>query len=101
MLLLLLEFNFLFYINNARLDRYSREFSEENKFELLRSLENCGWPIKEQDINAVEKEIELAHKYIQQSRDIRDLIVRKEDIIEKETIITSENVIKKKFLCLL
>ncbi len=60
---------------------------------MLKSLQNCGWPIREHDINAVEREIELAYKYIQQSKDIRDLIVRKEDIIHKETIVTTENVL--------
>ena len=59
---------------------------------MLKSLENSGWPIREHDINAVEREIELAYKYLQQSKDIRDLIVRKEDIIHKETISTTENV---------
>jgi hypothetical protein len=69
-----------------------REFCDENKHKLLQSLENCDWPIKEHEIEAVEREIELAYKYLQQSEDIRKLIIRKEDIIPKEKKIIAEKV---------
>ncbi len=59
----------------------------------MRSLENLNWPIKEEDVDLVKREIELGEKYLQQSKDIRDFLLSREEVYRKESIIKSDKVI--------
>ncbi|XP_070554779.1 von Willebrand factor A domain-containing protein 3B-like [Ptychodera flava] len=51
-----------------------------NKLEMMQALDRLGWPISENDIVLLEEEIELAAKYIQQSKDLRKAAERKSSI---------------------
>lgn len=43
----------------------------ENKSELMSSLDNCGWPISQNDVYLMEEEIKQAQSFLQQSAKIR------------------------------
>jgi hypothetical protein len=64
----------------------------------LRSLKDLDWPIKEEDIDLVKKEIELGEKYLQQSKDIRDFLLTREEVYRKESLIKSDKVISHLYM---
>ena len=37
----------------------------------MKSLDNCGWPITQNDVYLMEEEIKQAQSYLQQSANIR------------------------------
>lgn len=53
------------------------EFDETNKESLLKGLQYCNWPIKQKDIEAVEKEIELAKRYLRLAQELSYYILGK------------------------
>lgn len=44
---------------------------EDNRVKLMKALDNAGWPIREQDILLLEKEIARGEKYKEQAEDLR------------------------------
>lgn len=44
---------------------------EDNRVKLMKALDNAGWPIREQDILLLEKEITRGEKYKEQAEDLR------------------------------
>lgn len=44
---------------------------EDNRVKLMKALDNAGWPIREQDILLLEKEIMRGEKYKEQAEDLR------------------------------
>lgn len=53
------------------------EFDETNKESLLKGLQYCNWPIKQKDIEEVEKEIELAKRYLRLAQELSYYILGK------------------------
>jgi len=44
---------------------------QEFKAKLTQSLDNCGWPVSQVDVNLMEEEIQQAETYLEQSENIR------------------------------
>jgi hypothetical protein len=54
----------------------------------MKSLETLNWPVNQDDIESVKKEIELGEKYLKQSKDMRKFICNQNeatDADEKES----------------
>ena len=43
----------------------------DNKESILTDLEDQGWPIRKEDVDLLENEIEQANVFLQQSKDLR------------------------------
>ena len=43
----------------------------EHRGKFMQALSEAGWPVAEEDISALEHEIERGEKFLQQSKDLR------------------------------
>lgn len=68
-------------------------FDDTNREFLLKSLQYCNWPISKQDIELVEKEINLAQTYIRLCKELNYYILHKTEL-DKETVSLVEDKIQ-------